>query len=854
MTTIVNVMGEEREYEIRRLADVPTGSKCVIVKIGGHGGLRHRLMEMGFVRGETLTVIKNAPLSDPIEYQILQSRVSLRRSEAQKIDVIELTDSNLADLTKDSDQKEYYGTFVEEYDNDKLLSEKIREVSHTITVALVGNPNCGKTSFFNHATGLHEKVGNYGGVTVDIKTGIFYHKGYTIRLVDLPGTYSINEYSPEELCVREYLSRNEHDLILNIVDSSNLERNLFLTTQLIDMNTPMVMALNMFDEFQANGDKFDYKTFSTMLGFPIVPTTASKGTGIPEVLQAIIDVFENKKDITHHIHINYGNDIEDAISAVKKEIEENKDIINKYPSRYLAISALENVKHTTAELGELPNGKAILDIAQRNREHLEKHHKEAIDTQISNARYGFVRGALKQTLVSNKNNTKRWKAFRADELLTNRWLGLPVLLVFMWLMFQCTFTIGAYPQEWLDMFVGWLGGVVRDLLPAGVLNDLIVDGIIGGVGAVISFLPNILILFLFISIMEDTGYMARAAFMMDKLFHKFGLHGRSFIPYIMGFGCAVPAIMATRTLENRKDRLVTVLTIPFMSCSARLPVYLILIGTFFPHNQGLVMMSLYLFGVVVAVLTAKVLSKTVFRSVSEEFVMELPPYRVPTLRNVLIHMWDKSAQYLKKMGTVILAASIIIWALEYFPRNSASEQLVAQQIEQTESTPESDIFTADVKAAAIDSLTQLQAAVHSENSFVGRFGHLIEPVVRPCGFDWHIGVALCTGIAAKEIVVSTLGVLYQSGDTETEEGETSLQAKLLEQRWPEGSIDAGKPIYSPLMAYAFMIFVLLSAPCIATLAAIKREAGWGWVFFTLIYTVLLAWLCSMLVFQIGGLI
>ncbi|MBO4740930.1 MAG: ferrous iron transport protein B [Bacteroidales bacterium] len=846
-------MSNKEEYKIASLADIPTASKCVIVKIDGHGGLRHRLMEMGFVRGETVQVIKNAPLSDPIEYQILQSRVSLRRSEARKIDVIELTDSNSDAVRSDTTKDEYFGTFVEEYDNNEQLSKKIQEASHTITVALVGNPNCGKTSFFNHATGLHEKVGNYGGVTVDIKTGVFYHKGYTIRLVDLPGTYSINEYSPEELCVREYLSKNEHDMILNIVDSSNLERNLFLTTQLIDMNTPMIMALNMFDEFSAKGDKFDYKTLSTMLGFPIVPTTASRGTGIPEVLQAIIDVFENKKDITHHIHINYGNDIENAIASIKKEIEENKDIINLYPSRYLAISALENVGHTIAELGQLPNGKAILDEAKHRRENLEKHHHEPIDTQVSNARYGFIRGALKQTYEPNKGNAKRWRAFRADDILTNRWLGLPVLLVFMWIMFENTFIAGAYPQEWLDMFISWLGGLVRGWMPEGMLSDLVVDGIIGGVGSVISFLPNILILFLFISIMEDTGYMARAAFMMDKLFHKFGLHGRSFIPYIMGFGCAVPAIMATRTLENRKDRLVTVLTIPFMSCSARLPVYLILIGTFFPKNQALVMMSLYLFGVLVAVLSAKVLSKTVFRSVSEEFVMELPPYRVPTARNVLMHMWDKSVQYLKKMGTIILAASIVIWALEYFPRNSAAEQLVAQQIEQTESIPVDSCFTAEMKTAAIDSLSYLQAAVHSEKSFVGRFGHLIEPVVRPCGFDWHIGVALCTGIAAKEIIVSTLGVLYQAGDVEDAEGESALQVKIKEQTWPEGSEYAGRPIYSPLVAYGLMIFVLLSVPCISTLAAIKREAGWGWVLFTFVYTIFLAWLFSMLIFQIGSL-
>ena len=834
-------MDNNKEYNKIMLSDVATGSKCVIIKISGHGGLRHRLMEMGFVKGETVTVLKNAPLRDPIEYLIMDSHVSLRRSEAEKIEVVPLTD-HIDELLP-----EYNGTIVEEYDNDKALSEKIQEMSHTITVALVGNPNCGKTSFFNHATGLHEKVGNYGGVTVDIKTGVFYHKGYTIKLVDLPGTYSINEYSPEELCVREYLSKNEHDLVLNIVDSSNLERNMFLTTQLIDMNTPMVMALNMYDELKNKGDKFDYKAMSKMLGLPIVPTTASKGKGIPEVLQTIIDVFENHKNLTHHIHINYGTDIEDAIVPIKRLIEQNKDIINIYPSRYIAISTLENTQHTVAEIEQLPNGKDILAVAKQKRDNLEKSYGESIDTQISNARYGFIRGALKETFTPGKKGN-HWKAYKVDNILTNRWLGIPILLLFMYLMFEVTFIVGAYPQEWLDMFVSWLGEVVHNLLPEGMLNDMVVDGIIGGVGAVISFLPNIIILFLFISIMEDTGYMARAAFMVDKLFHKFGLHGRSFIPYVMGFGCGVPAIMATRTLENKKDRLVTILTIPFMSCSARIPVYIVLIGAFFPKHQGLIMLSIYLIGIVIAILTAKILNKTVFRSVSEEFVMELPPYRMPTARNVLMHMWDKSAQYLKKMGTVILAASIIIWALEYFPQTSPQEELVAQQIEQVEQNPE---LSENQIVTAVDSLSQVQAALHSENCYIGRFGHFIEPVVRPCGFDWHIGVALCTGIAAKEVVVSTLGVLYQAGDVEDDE--VSLQNKLYEQRWPEnaGHSLAGKPLYSPLMAYALMVFVLLSVPCFATLAAIRREAGWNWVLFTFIYTILLAWIFATLIIQIG---
>ncbi|MBQ7489534.1 MAG: ferrous iron transport protein B [Bacteroidales bacterium] len=822
------------------LNDMPAGMQCVIVKIGGHGGLRHRLMEMGFVKGETVTVIKASPLQDPVEYIVMDSHVSLRRSEADKIEVVPLSELS------EEIGSDFNGVVKENIISNESLSQVIREKSHTFTVALVGNPNCGKTSLFNHATGLREKVGNYSGVTVDMKIGTFYHKGYTIRMVDLPGTYSVNEYSPEELCVREFLTKNEYDLILNIVDSSNLERNLYLTTQLIDMNVPMVLALNMFDELEAKNDKLDYNELSVMLGFPLVPTVASKGRGIPEVLQALINVFENGKNVTRHIHINYGNDIEKAILAIKNKISENKDIINIYSARYIAINTLEGTKHTLADIEKLPNGAEILSEAKYHRENLERAYGETIDTQLSNARYGFIRGALKETYTAGEKN-KDQKLYRADDILTNKWIGFPLLFLFMWLMFEVTFIVGAYPQAWLDMFVSWFGGVVHNALPEGMFNDM-VGGVIDGIGAVISFLPNIILLFFFIAIMEDTGYMARAAFMVDKVFHRFGLHGRSFIPYIMGFGCGVPAIMATRTLENKKDRMVTLLTIPFMSCSARLPVYIVLVSAFFTKYQGLILMSIYLIGIVFAVLTSLLLNKTVFRSVSEEFVMELPPYRIPTPRNILLHMWDRSVQYLQKMGTVILAASVIIWALEYFPHNTKQEQLYAQQIEQVQNDSS---LTEEAIGFTVDSLTKLSAAYHSEHSFIGRFGHFIEPAVEVCGFDWHIGVALCTGIAAKEVVASTLGVLYQT-DYE-EDDEVSLAEKMKEQRWPEDSIRAGQPIYTPLVAYALMLFVLLSVPCFATLAAIKREAGWKWVTFTFIYTIFIAWSVSALVFQIGSL-
>jgi ferrous iron transporter FeoB len=816
------------------LNEIQTGAKCIIVKVRGHGSLRHRLMEMGFVKGETVSVLKNAPLLDPIEYQIMSGHVSLRRSEAEKIDVVEIGH----DLF---DNYSYNGT-IEDSDAFKTFKERSKE----ITVALVGNPNCGKTSFFNHATGLHEKVGNYSGVTVDMKIGVFHHGGYTINLVDLPGTYSITEYTPEELYVREYITKQNPDIVLNIVDASNLERNLYLTTQLIDMNVRMVMALNMYDEMASKGDKFDYQSLSEMLGFPIIPTTACKGIGVDKILQTIVDVYENEHKLTKHIHINYGQDIENQIIKIKKLIESNKDIINDYPSRSLAINLIEGNKITKEEVAKLAEGDKILKAADESHKLLEKRYNEEAATIFVNARYSFIRGALKETYEPSQDHKRNEKPYSIDKLLTHKWMGFPILLIFLWIMFQATFTLGAPLQNWLDQAVGWIGDVVGNAMPEGILKDLIVDGIIAGVGGVIVFLPNILILFLFISILEDTGYMARAAFIMDKLMHKIGLHGKSFIPFLIGFGCAVPAIMATRTLENRKDRILTIMGIPFMSCSARLPVYLLLVSAFFSKGQGIILLSIYLIGIVVAIFTALLLKNTVYKNNSEHFVMELPPYRIPTLRNTLIHMWDKSAQYLKKMGTVILAASIIIWALGYFPRHSAQAEAYAQQIEQVENNTNLDEM---LKNETLHELNLKKSAALSENSYIGKIGHFLAPIVEPLGFDWKMGVSILTGLGAKEIVVSSMGVLYQA-DENADENSTALIDKLREQKWASGS-KKGQAVFTPLVAYNFAIFILLYFPCIAALAAIKREAGGRWAIFSIIYNTTIAWLICFAIYQIG---
>lgn len=786
------------ENNYLRLSEIPTGEECVIVKVHGHGSFRNRIVEMGFVKGEKVLVVKNAPLHDPIEYKLMESHISLRRSEARLIEVVRISTEA---------REGYNGTFTEQ-DIAKEVSEK----SRTINIALVGNPNCGKTSFFNRATGLREKVGNYGGVTVDAKQGVFHHNGYTINLIDLPGTYSITEYTPEEIYVREYITKHHPDLVLNVVDASCLERNLFLTTQLIDMNIRVVMALNMYDELTNEGAQLDYNYLGHLLGIPVIPTTASKGIGITDVLDKIIEVFEDHAKEARHVHINYGQEIEDAISRIKVEIAPNKGITDEFAPRYVSIKLLEDDRIMKDQLSSVPNYEKILDVTQKEIQQLEKSYKEDTRTIITNAKYGFVRGALKETFMPGEKD-KRQLTNAIDTLLTHQWLGFPFLIIFMWITFQATFSLGSYPMDWIEAGVGALGDWVAGIMPEGPLNDMLVNGIIAGVGGVIVFLPNILILFFFISLMEDTGYMARAAFIMDRLMHKIGLHGKSFIPLLIGFGCNVPAIMATRTLESRRDRIITMLITPFMSCSARLPVYILLVSAFFPVNQGLVLMSIYLVGILLAVLTALLLKKTLFAKSSDPFVMELPPYRMPTMRNTTIHMWGKAGQYLRKMGTIILLASVLIWALGYFPLE---------------------------REAAPDS------SEHLEQSYIGQIGKFIEPGIEPLGFDWKMGVSIVTGLAAKEIVVSSMGILYHVPDAE--ENTQSLAESLKSQVDKQGNV-----VFTPLVAYGFMLFILIYFPCMAAIAAIKKEAGWKWAIFTMIYTTALAWVVSFCVYQIGSL-
>jgi ferrous iron transport protein B len=800
---------ENQNNEIQYLADLPIGKTAIITKIKGYGAFRKRITEMGFVYGTPVKTIKKAPFpfQDPIEYEVMGYRVSLRKSEAQMIEIA----------------GEYN---IKLFDNQNINTiipfDEIQEIAKVkgkrIQVALVGNPNAGKTSLFNNATGKQERVGNYGGVTVDLKTAHLNHNGYRIDMTDLPGTYSISEYSPEELFVRKHLTEAMPDVVINVIDASNLERNLYLTTQLIDMNIKVVIALNMFDELEGKGDKLDYVQLGKLLGFPIVPTIASKGKGVNELIDKVIDVYEEDATDYHHIHINYGRDINESIDRLKVEIKKNTILTDKYHAQYVAVKLLENDKNFTKQIDEIPQTEHLLKLVADETASLEQDYDSKIETIIAEAKYSFVRGALKETYLPSAH--KKIKGYELDNIMTNKWLGIPIFLLMMWLMFQLTFTLGNYPIEWIEAGVKSLNSWAQNVMSEGMLRDMVTEGIIAGVGSVIVFLPNIIILFLCISFMEDTGYMARAAFIMDRLMHKIGLHGKSFIPMLMGFGCNVPAVMATRTLENHKDRIVTMLVLPFMSCSARLPVYILFISVFFAKYQALTMFSIYIIGILVSAVMALIFNKIVFKKRDIPFVMELPPYRIPTLKNISSHTWNKSVQYLQKMGTIILVASIIIWSLGYFPHDEA--------------------LKANNPEAAM------------ENSYIGKLGHVVEPVIRPLGFDWKVGVSLLTGMAAKDIVVSSMGVLYHV-DNEVDETSETLKTKIQEQTFTSGE-KAGQKVFTPLVAYSFMIFILLYFPCIAVLAAIKREAGWGWALFTACYTTLTAWLAAFGVYQMGGLL
>lgn len=787
------------------LSELQTGESGVVIRVAGHGAFRKRIIEMGFIKGVEVTAILNAPLNDPIKYRIMNFEVSLRRSDAEKVEIV-----TIGEAEQEIVNHEDYRAFDA---GETTLQHIVNERTKTINVALVGNPNCGKTSLFNIAAHAHERVGNYSGVTVDEKVGTFEYGGYTFNLVDLPGTYSLSAYSPEELYVRRHIIEKTPDIILNVVDGSNLERNLYLTTQLIDMDITMVMALNMYDELQKSGDKLDIDQLSTLLGMPIVPTTGRSGKGVGSLFDKIIEVFEGRDSKTRHIHVNHGPVLEPYIKRLRTELYEH-GFSDELSTRFLSIKLLENDKQLEQYADQHDTDGSVLKMRNLLASEYQDKNKVDIENAITDAKYAFVRGALAECYQRNRKSTLHAFTDRLDAVVTHRWLGYPVFLVFMFVTFWCTFALGQYPMDWIDALFGWLGDLVRDHMAPGPLRSLLADGVIAGVGSVIVFLPNILILYLFISFMEDSGYMARAAFIMDKLMHKMGLHGKSFIPMIMGFGCNVPAIMATRTIEDRKSRLLTMLVVPMMSCSARIPVYVILVSAFFSRHAAVILTGLYLLGMVMAVLMAKLFSRFFVKGESLPFVMELPPYRMPTAKAVLRHTWEKGKEYLKKMGTIILGASIIVWALSYFPTN---EDRIAQ----------------------------------AENSYMAKIGQAIEPAMRPCGFDWRQSVSLLAGIGAKEVVASTMAVVYATSNEEAEMLEADFESEDNELRISQLIHDN----MTPLSAASMLLFILLYMPCISTVVAIKNESGhWKWALFTVVYTIGLAWIVSTLFFQIGSLL
>ena len=814
-----------------RLSELKTGEKGVIVKVLGHGGFRKRIVEMGFIKGKTVEVLLNAPLRDPVKYKIMGYEISLRHQEADMVEVISEEEAKQM-------QNPYHGSLTEDIAlTDDKLAEIAKGKRRTINVALVGNPNCGKTSLFNIASGAHEHVGNYSGVTVDAKEGFFDFQGYHFRIVDLPGTYSLSAYSPEEIYVRKHIIEETPDVIINVVDASNLERNLYLTTQLIDMNVMMVMALNMYDELEASGNRLDYEKLSELIGVPIVPTIGRRGTGIEKLFHVIIESYEGSDYVTkgvrkqvrnevmddmeawhkdvepedhygsdhgffRHIHVNHGPILEKSIEEVKKEITKNESIRHKYSTRFLSIKLLENDKEIENIVRQLPNGEKILETRDKEAQSIGKTMNEDSEQAITDAKYGFISGALKETF--KENEVEREQTTRViDSIVTHRIWGYPIFFLFLYIMFEGTFVLGEYPMMGIEWLVEQIGNLFNSYMPNGPLKDLVIDGIIGGVGGVIVFLPNILILYFFISLLEDSGYMARAAFIMDKIMHRMGLHGKSFIPLIMGFGCNVPAIMASRMIEDRKCRLITMLVNPLMSCSARLPIYLVLIGAFFPNTGSFILLSIYAIGILLAILMARLFSRFLVKGDDIPFVMELPPYRIPTAKTIFRHTWEKGAQYLKKMGGIIMIASIIIWFLGYYPNHESYETVAQQQ----------------------------------EHSYIGQIGKAIEPVIEPLGFDWKLGIGLLSGVGAKELVVSTLGVLYTN--------EEDIESINLSDRIP----------ITPMVALGYMLFVLIYFPCVATLVAIKQESGsWKWALFAAFYTTALAWIVAFTINQLGKLL
>ncbi|MGE5257580.1 MAG: ferrous iron transport protein B [Hyphomicrobiales bacterium] len=723
-------------------------------------------------------------------------------------------------------------------------------LSKHLTIALAGNPNSGKTSIFNNLTGTRQKVGNWPGVTVEKKEGHISRSGYSLTIVDLPGTYSLTPFSIEEVVARNFLLDERPDVVIDIIDASNLERSLYLATQVRELDCKVLFALNMADMARSRGTKIDGRKLSELLDVPVVFTVGNRNEGMDELLDQAIRLAESTAPLARTRRVKYSHDIEEAIGRLKHFIETTADGLPPYAARWVAAKLLEDDKIVKERLvaAAPETGRTILQAGQALRKHLSDRFDEDPQIVMTDERYGFIAGIVRE--VQTSTTQQRVDISRSiDLVLTHRLFGFPIFIFFIWAMFQLTFTLGEYPVKWIEAAVDLAAGAAGSLLPEGIFRSLVVDGVIAGVGSVIKFMPNILILFFCIALFEDTGYMARSAFLMDKIMHLIGLHGKSFIPMLMGFGCNVPAIMAARTLESEKDRILTILITPFMSCSAKLPVYVILAGAFFGTRAGTVIFGLYLLGIVVSIITGRIFRSTLLKGADAPFVMELPPYRLPMAKSLLIHMWDRSKLFLRKMGKIILLGSVIVWALSAFPREAAYSRDYAAGIRQARAAVETGPTTAgDAEKRAIPEqseqtaaeLRRLEKAEQAQNSYIGRLGRWVAPAFAPLGIDWRGGVSLLSGFVAKEIVVSTLGVLHAAGESE-EQG--ALEKALLASGM------------TPLSALSMMVFVLLYLPCLATTTAIRRETGsYRWMLFSIGYSTSVAWVMAFLVYQSGRLL
>ena len=703
-----------------------------------------------------------------------------------------------------------------------------------ILVALAGNPNSGKTSLFNKLVGANQKVGNFPGVTVEKYEGTIEHRGYQIKVIDLPGTYSLTTYSPEEIVTREYIIYENPDVVVNVVDTTNLERNLYLTTQLIDIQANLIVALNMYDEVETQKTKIEIDQLEKLIGTHFIPTSATKGRGISDLLDHIVELYSGNISIKRN-KLSFSSLMEEFIERLTTILAADPELSEKYNPRWLAIKLLVNDKDVYKLVKDIPIWIKVNDLLTEALHITKKEFESDPELLLKEERHAFIRGAIKETVIYAPKKKKTTTEI-IDSILINRITGIPLFMFFMWAIFQLTFTLGNTPMEWTQHFFDWFGSAVSAIITEPTSRSIIVDGIIAGVGGVVVFLPNIMILFFALSFLEGTGYMARAAFVIDKIMHKVGLHGKSFIPMVTGFGCSVPAFMATRTLKNRSDRITTLLIIPFMSCSAKFPVYVLIAGTFFSTAEaGNILFGIYLLGILIALITARLLKSAVFHDESEPFVMELPPYRMPSFRILVLQMWHKASLYLRKAGTIILAASILIWIASNYPISTQ----IAEKYERLKNIEIQSDKQGDQKEEIITKLELQESGEQLEHSFAGRFGKFIEPIVAPLGFDWKLGIALVSGIAAKEIVVSTMGTLYSLGNID--ENSHDLRNKLLANQ-----------NYNKAVALSLMVFVLLYIPCFAASIVFHREAGkWKWTLFYGAYTMTVAWIMAFLTYNIA---